>query len=108
MDPDTSHIATSLVFLGLRCLKESSTSSPPVLSDARIDRRRLTRVPRRTGFQRRLGFDDSLRTILLARRVISARSCAANRLKSFVASLEMLLAAGALTWSESFSATAQF
>src|SRR2546422_6745311 len=99
MDPDTSHITTSLVFFCLRRLNESLINSPPLLKDWRRVRRRSTLRPRLAFSQRRLGMRESRLAILRAKREISSISSAPNKLKSFSALDSTLLAPGKLIGS---------
>src|SRR5262245_19561421 len=106
IDPETSHITTSLVFFCLRRLNESLMNSPPFLKDWRRVRRKSTLKPRLTVSQRRLGLRESRLAILRASREISSSSSALNRLKSFSASDSTLLAPGKLIGSVALSRAA--
>lgn len=77
-------------------------SSPPVFRDWRRERRKLTRAPFRTGFQRRLGLFARRFTMRRASCAISSSSWAPKAVKSFSASDSISLAPGTLTGSLSW------
>src|SRR6185503_7276672 len=109
IEPDTSHITTSLVLFCLRCLKESSMISPPVFRDCLSVLRKWTLGPRLTDLQRRLGLRASLLAILRDNRRTSANSSAEKWLKSFTVEDAASLATGTSIDSEpACSAGSQF